>query len=225
MNYLLVVAHPDDEVLGAGATIAKLVTEGHNVDVCVMCSNAQARNMRPSDSELNDDMHNCLSVLGVNKIFKGDFPNIKMNNSDHLELVKFIESAIVVCQPDVIITHHACDTNNDHLHTSLACQAAFRIFQRKSDFKPISELWYMETLSSTDWAVNTAMNTFNPNLFVEIGRGGVQKKIAALSLYRDVMRPYPHPRSEESILGLAAYRGSQSGCCYAEAFECAFRRM
>ena len=83
----------------------------------------------------------------------------------------------------------------------------------------------MEVPSSTEWSVNTAMNRFIPNLFIEVGEKLVDKKIEALGAYRDVMRPYPHPRSVEAIKGLAAYRGAQSGCKYAEAFECAFRRM
>lgn len=82
----------------------------------------------------------------------------------------------------------------------------------------------MEVLSSTEWSVNSAMNKFTPNVFIEIGKEGVVEKLTALKEYRGVMRPYPHPRSEEAIEGLAAYRGAQAGCCYAEAFECVLRR-
>ena len=83
----------------------------------------------------------------------------------------------------------------------------------------------MEVPSSTEWSVNTAVNRFCPNVFLEVGKENTDAKIKALSMYRGVMRPYPHPRSTEAIEGLAAYRGAQSGCNYAEAFECAFRRI
>lgn len=83
----------------------------------------------------------------------------------------------------------------------------------------------MEVPSATEWALNTAMNIFRPDTFVEVGKESVIKKIEALSQYRNVMRPYPHPRSEEGIMGLAAYRGGQSGCDYAEAFQTAMRRI
>ena len=139
--------------------------------------------------------------------------------------MQFIEKAIIESGAEIIVTHHPSDTNNDHLHTSLACQAAIRLFQRRTDVKPLQEFWYMEVLSSTEWSVNSSMNKFNPNLFVEIGKDGVEKKIEALKVYRGVMRPYPHPRSKEALEGLAAYRGAQAGCCYAEAFECVLRRM
>ena len=224
MQYLIVVAHPDDEVLGAGATVKKLTEEGHAVDLCILSASAEARAFRPSDGELNSDLYRSSQMLGIGRVYEGSFKNIEMNNESHLHLVQFIEKAIVESAPEVILTHHPADTNNDHMHTSMACQAAVRLFQRRPEVKPLRELWYMEVPSSTEWSVNTAMNRFQPNLFVEVGRERVEVKIDALKAYRGVMRPYPHPRSDEALMGLAAYRGAQSGCVYAEAFECAFRR-
>lgn len=225
MNYLFVVAHPDDEALGAGATIRKLTKKGHKVELCIISAEAKARAFRPEDNELRADMHTALQQLGVKKCYEGGFPNIQLNTIPHLHLVQFIEKAIVDSAAEIIITHHPSDTNNDHLHTSLACQAAIRLFQRRTDVMPLKEFWYMEVLSSTEWSVNSAMNKFLPNLFVEIGKAGVDEKIKALNAYRGVMRPYPHSRSEEAIEGLAAYRGAQAGCNYAEAFECVLRRI
>ncbi|MBQ2904483.1 MAG: PIG-L family deacetylase [Clostridia bacterium] len=225
MNYLIVAAHPDDEVLGAGATIHKLTQRGHKVDVCIMSAQAAARAFRPEDGELESDTDESMNILGVNNRYKGGFPNIEMNTVPHLKLVQFIESAILQSKPDVVITHHPCDTNNDHLHTSLACQAAVRIFQRRTDVKPVDELWFMEILSATDWSVNTAVKNFTPNTYVETGKEGINIKLKALAQYRGVMRSFPHPRSEEGIFGLAAVRGGESGCMYAEAFECVFRRI
>lgn len=225
MNYLLVVAHPDDEVLGAGASIRKWTQAGHKVDVCIMCTEARARAFRPGDSELNDDLNAATASLGVGRTFEGTFPNIEMNTVPHIRLVQFIETAIRESEADVVITHHPADTNNDHLQTSLACQEAVRLFQRRPEVKPLREFWYMEVPSCTEWALNTGLNRFQPNLFVEVGKEGVEAKIAALAMYRGVMRPYPHPRSPEAIEGFAVYRGCQSGCDYAEAFEVVLRRM
>lgn len=224
MKYLIVAAHPDDEVLGAGGAIYKWTREGHIVDVCLMCTEARARAFRPEDKELNNNLNASSKFLGINKIYEGLFPNIEMNTVPHLKLVQFIESAIKESLPDIVITHHPADTNNDHLQTSMACQEAIRLFQRLPSVKPVKEFWYMEVPSCSEWAINDAMNLFRPNCYVEVGIEGVEAKCKALAMYRGVMRPYPHPRSNEYIEGLAAMRGSQWGCKYAEAFQVVLRR-
>ena len=155
----------------------------------------------------------------------GNFPNIKMNTVPHLELVQFIENTIMETGASIIITHHPSDLNDDHRQTSLACQAASRLFQRRKDITPLKDLLFMEVPSSTDWAISQGDIYFKPNTFVEVGLEAVNKKIEALSQYRGVMRSYPHPRSDETIRSLACYRGSQSGSAYAEAFESIFRRI
>ena len=221
MNYLVVVAHPDDEVLGAGATIYKLIREGHKVAVAIMCGEATARANR--SATLSEDEAKAMSIIGVQKVFHAISPNIKMNTVPHLDLVQFIESCIDAWKAEVILTHHPSDTNIDHQETSRAANAACRLFQRREGIPQLKEFLFMEVLSSTEWSLNSAENRFAPNMFVEVGAEGTQKKIEALSAYIDVMRPYPHPRSEKAIEGLAAYRGAEAGCDYAEAFECVFR--
>ncbi len=221
MKYLLVAAHPDDEVLGAGATIHKLITTGHEVAVCFMANHAAARAHR-SDS-LEADQKTALDLLGVSAMYTGDFPNIRMNTVPHLELVQFIEKSIENFGADAIITHHPSDINNDHRMTSDAAQAASRLFQRRQHIPCLKVFMYMEVLSSTEWSFDPSATRFIPNTFVEIGREGVELKLKALEAYKGVMRPYPHPRSREAVTGLAAYRGAQAGCSYAEAFECVFR--
>lgn len=222
MNYLVVVAHPDDEVLGAGATIHKLVKEGHKVAVAIMVSQAAAR--KDLSSTLSADEEEAFSIIGVEKTYHASFPNIKMNTVSHLELVQFVEKCIEDWNAEAIITHHPADTNNDHVQTSYAVQAASRLFQRRENLPALKELLYMEVPSSTEWSFDTSANRFLPNYFVEIGKEGVDIKIKALSAYKGVMRAYPHPRSNEALDGLAAYRGAQAGCNYAEAFEVAYKR-
>ncbi len=222
MNYLIVVAHPDDEVLGAGATIHKLIKNGNKVAVATMANHAAARANR-SDT-LTADQAEALRIIGVEKTYAADFPNIKMNTVPHLDLVQFIEKCVEDFRAEVIITHCPSDTNNDHVMTSYAAQAACRLFQRREGVPVLKELLYMETLSSTEWSVDSSSNRFTPNYYVEVGKEGVDIKIKALSAYKGVMRPYPHPRSREALEGLAAYRGGQAGCSYAEAFECVFKR-
>lgn len=222
MNYLVVVAHPDDEALGAGATIHKLIQQGNKVAVATMSNHAAART-NISDT-LASDQNEAFRIMGVSKSYVADFPNIKMNTVPHLDLVQFIESCIEDFGAEAIITHHPSDTNNDHVQTSYAAQAACRIAQRKEGIPKLKLVLFMEIMSSTEWSFDSSANKFDPNYFVEIGLGGLGLKLKALYAYKGIMRPYPHPRSDEAIKGLAAYRGGQAGCDYAEAFECVFRR-
>lgn len=223
-SYLVVAAHPDDEVLGAGGTMYKLSQNGELVNVCFMSADVKARNNRPDNESLTADIKASMKVLGVNQIYYGTFPNIKLNIVPHLDLVQFIEHAILETEAEIVITHHPSDLNHDHFHTSLACQEAVRLFQRKPGVQPLKELLFMEVPSATEWSLDSAMKRFEPNTFVEIGKQYLDKKIEALSCYRGVVRDYPHPRSIELITGLAAYRGGQAGLYYAEAFESVFRR-
>lgn len=220
MRYLVVVAHPDDEVLGAGATIHKLVKEEKEVALVIMVKHVKAR-ANISDT-LAEDQNRAMKILGIKKVYMAEFPNIKMNVVPHLELVQFIEKCIEDFRAEAIIAHHPSDTNIDHVETSKAVQAACRVFQRRANIPALKELLYMEIPSSTEWSFDTSSNRFIPNYFVEIGKEGVETKIKALSAYKNVMRPYPHPRSDEAIEGLSAYRGAQAGCNYAEAFECVY---
>ena len=223
MNILFIVAHPDDEVLGAGATIWQLVMKGHKVAVATLVNQAGAR--KNLSESLNEDQEEAFSIMGVHKAYSADFPNIQMNTIPHLHLVQFIEHVIDDWKAEIIYTHHPSDTNNDHVMTSYAAQAASRLFQRKEGVPALRQFNYMEVPSSTEWSFDSSSNRFSPNMFVEIGKEGVEVKLKALAAYKGVMRKYPHPRSEEAIRGLAAYRGVQAGCNYAEAFDCVFSRI
>lgn len=224
-SVLIVVAHPDDEVLGCGATAAALVASGISVRTCILSGRADARRDRPSDPELECDTNNAHRILGLEPPILGDFPNINFNTVPHLELVQFIEESMMQVGADMIFTQHPADLNNDHTQTSQACQAAARLFQRRPEFKPLRALYFMEILSSTDWAFSSGMNAFRPDTFFEIGEEFLERKLEALRAYRNVMRPFPHPRSVEIVRSLAAYRAGQSRMMYAEAFQTAFRSM
>jgi len=223
LTVLSVTAHPDDEVLGFGATAAKLVSEGSHVYNCILSGQVEARRNKPEQEELQADIKNAESILNCTGTILGSFPNIEFNTVPHIELVRFIENAIQDIQPDYIFTHHPYDLNNDHYHVSKACQAAARLYQRKSDITPIKGLYLMEIPSSTDWSFPIDSNHFQPNTFFEVGMENIQKKISALDAYRGVMRPYPHSRSKESLEALATFRGAQAGVRYAEAFQMIFQ--
>jgi LmbE family N-acetylglucosaminyl deacetylase len=218
--YLTVTAHPDDEILGFGGATYVLSNQGHKVFNCILSGGVDVRSNRPSDENLKLHTYKAQKIVGANPPILGTFPNIKFNTVPHLDLVQFIEKAIEQINPDVIITHHPYDLNNDHYHTSKACQAAARLYQRRP-IKPLQSLYFMEIPSSTDWSFPVDSQTFRPDTFIEIGEQGLQKKLEALYAYEGVMRPYPHPRSDEAIRALATIRGCQVGKILCEGLQTA----
>lgn len=155
----------------------------------------------------------------------GPFPNIQFNTVPHLQLVQFIEHAIDETGADTLFTHHPGDINDDHRHTSLACQAAARMYQRRNNGSALRGLHFVEVPSSTDWSFERPSGRFTPNTFVKIGPDLLKRKITALEAYEGVMRPYPHPRSAEVLTALAVLRGAEAGMEHAEAFETVFQDL
>jgi len=221
---LVVVAHPDDEILGFGGTAYLLAKTGASVRACILSGAADARHQRPTNEHLLADTHEASRLVGMVEPIIGAFPNIRMNTVPHLELVQFIESAIVAEHATRIFTHHPGDINDDHRQVALATQAAARLSQRRSDVPALESLHYMEVPSSTDWSF-AGGDRFDPDSFVGLGDAGVSAKLSALAAYREVMRAYPHPRSAEAVKGLATYRGGQAGLDRAEAFQTAYMNL
>lgn len=220
MIYLTVTAHPDDEILGFGGSTLVLSNKGNLIYNLILSGNVEARRNRPEEESLRAHSELAQKIVGSQPPIFGSFPNIKFNTVPHIELVQFIEKYIEDIQPDIVITHHPYDLNNDHYHTSIACQAAVRLFQRKP-IKPIKAFYFMEVPSSTDWSFPIDGQQFRPDTFIEIGDDGLNKKIEALHAYEGIMRPYPHPRSNEAIKSLAIIRGSQVGLNLCESFQTA----
>jgi LmbE family N-acetylglucosaminyl deacetylase len=220
---LIIVAHPDDEILGFGATGAKLVKGGEVVQPIILCGSVDNRYKRPNDQELFRDMSAANELLGFEQPILGDFPNIKMNNVDHLTIVEFIEKQILEFQPTRIFTHHPADLNDDHQQVSRACMAASKYYQRRNGIRPLKSLSFMEIQSATDWGFEASGDSFKANHYVEVSEE-IDLKLQALACYHNVMRDFPHPRSVEAIKGLSAYRGGQSGQKYSEAFQTIFQQ-
>ena len=224
MKHLIVVAHPDDEVLALSGS-AHYLGGSDKVSTCILSSGARKRSNHPGDNELLQNIKIAHDISDMSSDFLGDFPNLEMNTVPHIALVEFIEKAILDSGATHVYTHHPYDLNDDHKQVSNACQAAVRLFQRKHDVVPLEGFYYVEIPSSTDWSFNTGSSAFTPTGFFEIGEEGVKRKIQALTAYKDILKDFPHPRSKEVLYGLAALRGAQSGLNYAEAVQVVFEKL
>ncbi|MFP5245793.1 MAG: PIG-L deacetylase family protein, partial [Thermoanaerobaculia bacterium] len=212
MNILAVVAHPDDEILGCGATLKKLANQGHRVTACVLCAPADARFNRPDLDRLNRTAAGAAKLAGIDEIIRFEFKNIQFNTVPHIEMVQAIESAILQVRPEWIFTHHPNDLNIDHRVCYETTMAAAALPLRMSSDLPVTQLkriLLFEVLSSTDWAPPFG-DAFRPNLFVDV-RDTLEDKLRALEAFEGAMKPFPHSRSLENVTNLARLRGAQIG--------------
>lgn len=221
MRVLVIAAHPDDEVLGAGGTIVKHSMNGDEVFLCILSSHAGARKVKPEQKKFISQIRRASKILGVRDIQQFDYPNIRMNTIPTIELVQAIESAIIRFKPNIVYTHHGGDLNEDHRIIFSATMAAIRLPERHPQENlprtMIREVLTYEVLSSTEWSTPIPSTAFSPNVFVDI-TDTIDEKIESLKEYPETLLKPPHPRSIETIHALARLRGSQAGLMYAEAF-------
>lgn len=219
-NVLVVAAHPDDEILGVGGTILRHTEAGDCVKIMIMAegltSRAEHRDVAAFREELCD-LHERVSAvaarMGAADVTLAKFPDNRMDSIDRLDVIKPIERMIDAFRPEIIYTHHAGDVNIDHAVTHDAVITAARSLPGE----PVREIYFFETLSSTEWQMQTADRVFLPVLYVDI-TDVFERKMEALRLYESEMRAYPHPRSYRAVRSLAEVRGCTAGVELAEAF-------
>ncbi len=215
---LIVAAHPDDEVLGCGGTMARLAREGHEVYALILGEGITSRYMKREGGlgskaikDLKGYTSNAAKLLKIRQIFTKDLPDNRFDACEFLDIVKIVEEIKAKVRPDVIYTHHRADLNIDHRITFEAVLTACRPLPGETVKKIIS----FEVPSSTEWNYPCS---FQPNVYMDIS-GTLKTKIAAMKAYKSEIRKWPHPRSVEAITILAKKRGVDSGLKAAEAFE------
>lgn len=212
-------AHPDDETLAAGATIAKLVRNGAVVHIAIPATGIHSRRnissaeSRKDDlSELRKDSQKACAVLGIShdNIYLGEFSDNEMDKHSLLKVIHWVEKIIDKVKPDLILTHHRYCTNIDHRY----CHEAVVVATRPAITSHIPILCG-EVPSSTGYLKPVQ---WEPNFYIEVVEDDIELKIKAMETYRGEARPDPHPRSREVLRALAKVRGSESGFLFAEAF-------
>jgi LmbE family N-acetylglucosaminyl deacetylase len=216
---LVVVAHPDDEILGIGGTLIKQAKQGDEIFCLILGEGAMARTgiSKTAVKKLRQEAIKAGRTIGFKKTYFSDFPDNSFDKVALLKIIKTIERFLEIIKPDIIYTHHDYDLNIDHCLTFQAVWTACRPCNKNCP----KEIYTFETLSCSEW--QTTDKKFKPNVYVDISNV-IDKKIEALKKYSSEIRKYPHPRSPEGVKILAQYRGLECGLKFAEAF-CLVRKL
>lgn len=211
---LVLAAHPDDETIGCGGSIARWSDEGHFVGAWFATDGVSARGVDAVAIERRKvAAQEALAILGVSVSVFARFPDNQLDQVSRLEVAKQMEGAIQDFRPTRIVTHSQADLNIDHRLVG-ECAA---IAARPMPGSAIESIWHFEVPSSTGWFPNST-RTFSPTLYVDIDEYQDAKEEALLCYGAEIPR-WPHGRSTDAMRALAAYRGSSVGLEAAEAFE------
>ena len=218
MKILIVAAHPDDEILGCGGTVARLIEEGYEGYTLLLgegitsrYSKEERKKQKSEIDKLKKQMIDATKKIGIKKVFDFDFPDNQFDSIPLLNIVKTIEQVKKEISPDIIFTHYKDDLNIDHRITYDAVITASRPMENE----PVTTIYSFEVPSSTEWRYPLC---YSPNVFFDISKT-IKKKLDAMSLYKSELKKYPHPRSLEAIEVYAKTWGIKVGLKYAEAFK------
>lgn len=220
---MIVAAHPDDELIGLGATMHKLIKEQGVIVHAVILGEGITSRSDTRDTEKwkevleahHANMNAAGAHIGFASIHSYNFSDNRFDSHALLDIVKVVEKEKEEFKPDIIFTHNAGDLNVDHRYTFQAVMTATRPMKDEG----VTTVITFETNSATDWQYANHPEQFHPNLFIEISDEDLKAKIDALAEYKFEIRDFPHPRSAKALRILAEYRGYTSGNIMAEAFE------
>ncbi len=222
---MAIVAHPDDEIIGVGGTLARHVANGDFVSVLILGDGKSSQ--QKEYSKLTDEMEalvttetaKALSIIGIKDYKYLALPDNRFDTIPLLDIIKNISEYIKLNTPEVVYTHHFGDLNIDHRLTFEAVITATRTIEAPF----VKEIYLFETLSSTEMSGPVPQRFFIPNVFIDISHH-LETKLKAMSAYVSEVRDFPHPRSIEAIRYNALLWGAKNNTSAREAFYC-FRKI
>lgn len=214
MNILVISAHPDDEVIGAGGTIARHVAQGDDVYWCVVTQGYTPPWPEEALQAARQQVYEVQSVLGIREVFFCGFPTVKLNAVPYMELNSAIQRVVDQVRPETVYTTPRDDINQDHRIVFESTLVACRPLPGTS----VRRLLCYEITTTTRFGLAPGASGFYPNVYVDISRY-LDKKMEAMQVYQTEVREFPHPRSLEGIRLFAQERGVSMGFEAAECFQ------
>jgi len=209
---LIIASHPDDEVLGAGGTILKLIKEENaNVYLCVVTEAVKSLKLSKEEGiQRRKEVVNSSKMLGIKKTFFLDFPSLLLDTIPIFDIINKLQEIIKEVNPETVFSHYGNDPNQDHKIVSQASLVA-----TNPNCSKVKEVYFYEIPSSTTYS--TGFDNFCPNTFVDIEKY-IDTKVKILKRYKSEIREYPHPRSMEGVKTYSQFRGLMCNKNHAEAF-------
>jgi LmbE family N-acetylglucosaminyl deacetylase len=212
-NILILAPHPDDEVLGCGATIKKLSNEGNSVFVLVVTRGSSKFYSDEKIQNVRNEALQAHKLLGVKQTFFLDFPAPELDTVPLADISREISNVIIDFQINILYLPHRGDIHNDH---RVVFNAGLVAARPVGDYS-VKEIYAYETLSETEWAAPFADDAFIPTCFVNVEET-LKAKLEAMKCFKSQLKAFPNPRSLETIEALAKFRGATVGFKAAEAF-------
>ena len=210
---LVVAAHPDDEILGVGGTLARHLAEGDACTIAILADVGSARYDAATIESVRESAREAARRLGVRDLRFGGLVDQRLDTLPIVEVTDWVSKVLHDVGPQVVYTHHRGDVNRDHRVAYEATLTAARPYATPF----VERILSFETPSATEWAGPHPDHAFVPNVFVDVA-AHLDRKLDAMSAYATELCSAPHPRSLDALRTRAAHWGSFVGMAAAEPF-------
>lgn len=214
-NVVVVSAHPDDEILGAGGTLLKHKSAGDNIFwLIITCITEKQGFSKERVESRAEEIQKVSDMLGVNKTFILDYPTMNLSSSSLITMVPKISDVFYEVEPEIIYCLNRSDAHSDHRVTFDAIMSCTKSFR----YPFIKKVLMYECISETEFAPSLPEKVFIPNYYVDISAFFL-KKLEVMKVYKSELGEHPFPRSLRNMEALATFRGASVGVDFAEAFQ------
>lgn len=212
---LVITPHPDDETLGCGGTLLALKNKGYQISWLIITDMLERFGFSKEKIQIRNKEIDIVSKrYGFANVIRIGLPTSRVDEVLKGELVGKISNTFKEIKPSILFVPFYNDVHTDHktiAEATLSCTKWFR-------YPYVEKVLYYETLSETDFNIDSTASRFNPNVYIDISEY-LDEKLNIMKIYESEMGEFPFPRSEKAIRSLAYLRGAQCGAEAAEAFE------